>query len=101
MLFVVVGDAKPEATLEQIRANRGAYVALERESRFAGRYRTLARYEVVGRSPKRTFWIMEADDPLVIHDLLEFFGDVWRVQAFPVVERSIVDAVNVVEAQRG
>lgn len=101
MLFVVVGDAKPEVTLDRIRANRQTYVAWERESAFAGRYRTLARYEVVGRSPKRTFWIMEADDPLVIHDLLEFFGDVWQVEAFPVVERSLVDAVKIAEAQRG
>lgn len=101
MLFVVIGDAKPEATLEQIRANRRAYLAWERESGFAGRYRTLARYEVVGRSPKRTFWIMETEDPLVIHDLLEFFGDVWNVEAFPVVERSLVDAVEVAEARYG
>ncbi len=101
MLFVVIGDAKPEATLEQIRANRRAYVAWERESGFAGRYRTLARYEVVGRSPKRTFWIMEVDDPLVIHDLLEFFGDAWHVEAFPVIERSIVNVVKTAEVQHG
>lgn len=101
MLFVVIGDAKPDVTLEQIRSNRRAYVAWERESRFAGQYRTLARYEVVGRSPKRTFWIMEAEDPLVIHDLLEFFGDVWQVESFPVVERALIDAVQVAEAQHG
>lgn len=99
MLYVVIGDAKPDATLEQIRANRQEYVRWERESGFAGYYRTLARYEVVGQSPKRTFWIMEADDPVVIHDLLEFFGDVWQVTAYPVVERSIVEVVK--EASRG
>ncbi|MFQ5343595.1 MAG: DUF3303 domain-containing protein [Anaerolineae bacterium] len=101
MLFVVIGDSKPEATLEQIRANRRAYVAWERESGFAGRYRTLARYEVVGCSPKRTFWIMEVDDPVVIHDLLEFFGDVWHVETFPVIERSIVNVVKTAEAKHG
>ncbi len=44
---------------------------------------------------------MEADDPVVIHDLLEFFGDVWHVEAFPVVERSLADAVRVAEEQYG
>lgn len=93
MLFVVIGDAKPEATLEQIRANRQAYIAWEQEGEFTGRYRTLARYEVVGQSPKRTFWVMEADDPLVIHELLEFFGDVWQVTCYPVIQRPITETV--------
>lgn len=101
MLFVVIGDAKPEATLEQIRANRQAFLVWEREGGFAERCQTLARYEVVGQSPKRTFWIMQADDPLVIHDLLEFFGDVWRVQVFAVVERSLTDAVDAVRVRHG
>ncbi|MCZ7572559.1 MAG: hypothetical protein M5U01_28730 [Ardenticatenaceae bacterium] len=96
MLFVVIGDAKPDVTLEQIRANRRAFLVWERESGLGDRCQTLARYEVVGQSPKRTFWIMRADDPQVIHDLLEFFGDVWNVQAFPVIERSLVDVTRAV-----
>ncbi|HBY96480.1 MAG TPA: hypothetical protein DEP84_21470 [Chloroflexi bacterium] len=99
MLFVVIGDAKPDVTLEQIRANRRAFLVWERESGLGDRCQTLARYEVVGQSPKRTFWIMRADDPQVIHDLLEFFGDVWNVQAFPVIERSLVDVTRAVKVR--
>lgn len=94
MLFVVIGDAKPEATLEEIRANRRAFLVWERESGLGERCQTLARYEVVGQSPKRTFWVMRADDPQVIHDLLEFFGDVWHVRVFPVIDRSLADVAR-------
>ena len=93
MIFVVIGDAKPGVTLEQIKANRRAYVQWEQASSYAGKYQTIARYEVMGASPKKTFWVMQADDPEVIHGLVEFFADVWNIQAYPVVQRSIGEAV--------
>lgn len=92
MVFVVIGDAKPGISLEQIKANRQAYIEWERRSPYAGKYQTLARYEVVGASPKKTFWVMQTDDPAVIHGLVEFFADVWNIQACPVVQRNIVEA---------
>ncbi len=92
MLFVVVGDAKPEATLEEIRENRRAFLDWEQSSPYAGLYETVARYEWVGASPKKTFWVMEADDPVIIHGLVEFFADVWNVTAYPVVPRAISEA---------
>ena len=94
MIFVVIGDAKPGATLEQIRANRQAYVEWERRSPYAGKYQTIARYEVVGASPKKTFWLMQTDDPAVIHGLVEFFADVWNIEAYPVVQRGITEAAE-------
>ncbi|MBM4423705.1 MAG: hypothetical protein FJ030_09975 [Chloroflexi bacterium] len=94
MVFIVVGDAKPGVTLQQIADNRQAYLEWERRSPFAGKYQTLARYEVVGASPKKTFWLMEADDPAIIHGLVEFFADVWNITAFPVVQRGIVEAAE-------
>ncbi len=94
MVFVVIGAAKPGATLEQIRANRQAYVEWERRSPYAGKYQTLARYEVVGSSPKKTFWLMQTDDPAVIHGLVEFFADVWNIEAYPVVQRGITEAAE-------
>lgn len=95
MLYVVTGQAKPDLSLAEIQAHRQAYVEWEQQSPYAGKYRTLSRYEVVGLSPKKSFWIMECDDPAVIHGLLEFFGDVWNVTAYPVVERTIAEAVAV------
>lgn len=92
MLFVVVGDARPGATLEEIRENRRAFLEWEQSSPYAGRYETVGRYEWVGGSPKKTFWIMEADDPGVIHGLVEFFADVWNVTAYPVIQRVISEA---------
>lgn len=94
MIFVIVGDAKPGVTLEQIKANRQAYLEWERQSLFAGKYQTIARYEVVGASPKKTFWLMQADDPQVIHGLVEFFADVWNITAYPVVQRGITEAAE-------
>ncbi len=94
MLYVVIGEAKPGFTLAEIQANRRAYVEWEQQSLYAGKYRTLARYEVVGLSPKKSFWIMECEDPAIIHGLLEFFGDVWDVTLYPVVDRSIANAVS-------
>jgi hypothetical protein len=92
MVFVVIGEAKPHATLDQIKASRQAYVEWERNSPFAGRFQTVARYEVVGASPKKTFWVMQADDPEVIHGLVEYFADVWNTTAYPVVQRTIGEA---------
>ncbi len=92
MLFVIVGDAKPEMTLQEINENRNAFVAWEPTSPYAHRYETIARYEWVGASPKKTFWVMESDDPEVIHGLVEFFADVWNITAYPVVQRSIREA---------
>ncbi len=93
MLYIVTGEAKPHITLAEIQISRQAYVDWEQQSAYAGKYRTLSRYEVVGLSPKKSFWIMECDNPAVIHGLLEFFGDVWNVTAYPVIERSIANAV--------
>lgn len=92
MVFMVIGDAKPEAQLQEIKANREAFIHWEQSSPYANRYRTLARYECVGASPKKTFWVMEADDPEIIHGLVEFFGDVWNITAYPVVQREISQA---------
>jgi hypothetical protein len=92
MIFVVIGEAKPGVTLEQIKANRQGYLAWEHNSPYAGHFQTIARYEVVGASPKKTFWVMQADDPAVIHGLVEFFADVWNTTAFPVVQRSVSEA---------
>ena len=92
MIFVVIGEAKPGATLQHIKANRQGYVEWERSSPYAGRFQTVARYEVVGASPKKTFWVMQAEDPEVIHGLVEFFGDVWNITAYPVVQRAIGDS---------
>ncbi len=94
MLYVVVGEAKPNMTLADLQTNRQTYVEWEQTSPYAGKYQTLARYEVVGLSPKKSFWVMECDDPTTIHGLLEFFGDVWNVTAYPVIDRAIADAVN-------
>jgi len=92
MLFVVVGDAKPEVTVEEIKENRRAFIEWERTTPYVGRYKTVARYEWVGASPKKTFWVMEADDPEVIHGLVEFFAGVWNITAYPVIQRAISEA---------
>ena len=93
MLFVVTGDAKPGVTLKEIKENRKAFVKWEQSSPYAGRYLTVARYEWVGAAPKKTFWVMEADDPEIIHGLVEFFSDVWNITAYPVVQRGIEKAI--------
>ncbi len=94
MLLVVVGEARPGSTLRQINENRQAFVEWEQASPYAGKYRTVARYELVGASPKKTFWVMESEDPQVIHGLVEFFADVWHITAYPVVQRGITDSIS-------
>ncbi|HLE29122.1 MAG TPA: DUF3303 family protein [Anaerolineales bacterium] len=93
MIFVVIGEAKPTATLEQIKANRQAFVEWAQRSTFASKCQTVARYEVVGASPKKTFWVMEAEDPAMLHGLVEFFADVWDITAYPVVQRPVSEAI--------
>jgi hypothetical protein len=92
MLFLVIGDAKPGITLKEIKENRKSFLDWERGSSSSGHYKTVARYEWVGASPKKTFWLMEADDPAIIHNLVEFFADVWNIIAYPVIQRDISQA---------
>jgi len=94
MIFVVIGEAKPTATLEQINANRQAFVEWEKRSEFSNQCQTIARYEVVGASPKKTFWVMQADDPAMIHGLVEFFADLWNITAYPVVQRPVSETIS-------
>jgi Domain of unknown function (DUF3303) len=93
MLFLVIGDAKPGITLKEIKENRKSFLDWEETSSFSGQYETISRYEWVGASPKKTFWIMEADDPAIIHNLVEFFSDVWNTTTYPVVQRDISQAI--------
>ncbi len=92
MVFLVIGDAKPGISLKEIKENRQAFIEWEKSSPYSGRYETVARYELVGASPKKTFWLMKADDPMIIHSLVEFFADVWNITAYPVVQRDISQA---------
>ena len=92
MVFLVIGDAKPGISLKEIKKNRQAFIEWEESSPYSGRYETVARYEWVGASPKKTFWLMKADDPTIIHGLVEFFADVWNITAYPVVQRDISQA---------
>ena len=92
MVFLVIGDAKPGISLKEIKENRQAFIEWEESSPYSGRYETVARYEWVGASPKKTFWLMKTDDPTIIHGLVEFFADVWNITAYPVIQRDIGQA---------
>jgi hypothetical protein len=61
---------------------------------FLKKCKTIDRYEVVGSSPLRVFFIIDTDDPLALNILSNHFGDAWESDIYPVIKRGIAEALK-------
>ena len=94
MLFIAVFDAKEDITLEEINLEREEWLKKGRDRVFEGMCKCISRYEVAGASPLKIFFVIETDDPQALNVLSRHFGDLWYAEAYPVIQRGIVQALE-------
>ena len=93
MWYVAVFDAKEDVARKEIYHERSEWLK-KREKVFQKKCKTIRRYEVVGSSPVKVFFIIETDDPRTLNVLSTHFGDAWYSTTYPVIERGIAEALK-------
>jgi hypothetical protein len=93
MWFVSILSAKDNVTRKEIYRERASWLK-NIEKLFRKRCKTIKRYEVVGSSPLKVFFIIETDDPRTLNFLSNHFGDAWDAHTFPVIERGIAELLK-------
>ena len=93
MWYVAVFDAKEDVARKEIYHERSEWLK-KREKVFQKKCKTIRRYEVVGSSPVKVFFVIETDDPSTLNVLSNHFGDTWDSVIYPVIERGIAEALK-------
>ena len=93
MWYVTIFDAKDNVTRKEIFQERASWLK-EKDKVFQKKCKTIKRYEVVGNTPVKVFFVIETDDPRTLNMLSNHFGDSWYSEVFPVVERGIAQALK-------
>lgn len=94
MWYISVFDAKKDATINDIEKNRQEWVDQHKDQAIAKRCHTFQRYEVLGKTPLKVFFIIETDDPGALNLLSRYFGDTWDSVTYPVTKREIYEALT-------
>jgi len=93
MWFIATFDAKEDVSRKEIYQERGSWLKTK-EKVFQKKCKTIKRYEVVGSSPVKVYFIIETDDPRTLNILSNHFGDAWYSEVYPVIERGIGEALK-------
>jgi hypothetical protein len=93
MWFVSILNAKENVTRKEIYRERASWLK-DKEKLFKKKCKTIKRYEVIGSSPLKVFFLIDTDDPKTLNVLSSHFGDAWNSQTFPVIERGIADLLK-------
>jgi hypothetical protein len=95
MIYLAVFDAKEDITMEDINQEREEWLRKGHEDVFAKLCKSITRYEVVGISPLKIFFVIDTDSPQALNMLTRHFGDLWYSVTYPVVRRGITQALEV------
>ncbi len=94
MLYVSIFDAKENVTRKDIYRERSEWLKKGKEKFFQKKCKTIKRYEVIGSSPLKVFFLIDSEDPKALNMLSNHFGDAWYSEAYPVIERGIAEALK-------
>lgn len=94
MWYISVYDAKENLTRKELHRERTEWLKKGKEKMFQRRCKTINRYEVVGSSPLKIFFVIETDDPTALNILTSHFGDAWNSITYPIVRRGIAEALK-------
>lgn len=94
MWFWVMARAKAEAGPEVIAAKRQQWVTQGKDQQLRQRCRSAQRYVVVGSAPAAVFWLIETEDPAVVHLITEHFGALWDIETHVVLPQAVAEAVR-------
>lgn len=92
MWYISVFDAKESVTRKDIYRERASWIKKGKDKIFQQRCKTIKRYEVIGSSPLKIFFVIETNDPTALNMLSNHFGDAWNSTTYPIVEREIAEA---------
>jgi hypothetical protein len=95
MLYLIIFDAKEGITLEDINKERQEWISKGRDKVFEKMCTRIERYEAIGMSPLKIFFVIETDDPNAVNMLSRHFGDLWYAITYPVIRREIFEALEV------
>ncbi len=93
MWYIATYDAKEDVMRTEIYQERAAWLK-NKAKIFEKKCKTIKRYEVIGSSPVKVFFLIETDDPRTLNILSNHFGDAWYSETFPVIERGIAEALK-------
>jgi hypothetical protein len=93
MWYIATYDAKEEVMRSEIYRERALWLK-NKAKIFEKKCKTIKRYEVIGSSPVKVFFLIETDDPRTLNILSNHFGDAWYSETFPVIERGIAEALK-------
>jgi hypothetical protein len=94
MWFISMFDAKEKVTRKDIYHERAAWIKKEKDKVLQRRCKTIHRYEVLGSSPLKIFFVIETDDPTALNILSNHFGDAWDSVTYPIIRREIAEALK-------
>ena len=93
MWYISTFDAKEDVMRTEIYQERASWLK-NKAKIFEKKCKTIKRYEVMGSSPVKVFFLIETDDPRTLNILSNHFGDAWYSETFPVIERRIAEALK-------
>jgi hypothetical protein len=93
MWYIATYDAKEDVMRSVIYQERASWLKTKAKI-FEKKCKTIKRYEVIGSSPVKVFFLIETDDPRTLNILSNHFGDAWYSETFPVIERGIAEALK-------
>ncbi|KAF0143318.1 MAG: hypothetical protein FD156_2737 [Nitrospirae bacterium] len=92
MLYVSVFDAKEGTSQVEINREREQWIREGKEKIFQDRCKSINRYEVLGISPLKIFFVIDTDDPAALNMISRHFGDKWNSVTYPATKREISEA---------
>ncbi len=94
MLYISIFDAKENVSRTDINRERAEWIKKDMDKLLQQRCKTIRRYEVLGRSPLKIFFMIDTDDSTALNLLTTYFGDAWNSITYPVIQREIADALE-------
>ncbi len=94
MWYISIFDAKEDVTRKDIYRERAGWLRKGKNKTFEQRCKTIRRYEVLGSSPLKIFFVIETNDPSALNILSNHFGDAWNSVTYPITQRGIAEALK-------
>jgi len=94
MLYISIFDAKEGTAQTEISREREGWIKKGKDKLFQQRCKTINRYEVLGISPRKIFFVIETDDPTALNLISRHFGDAWNSVTYPIIQREIYEALE-------
>ncbi|MEC4675787.1 MAG: hypothetical protein VST72_02545 [Nitrospirota bacterium] len=94
MWYISTFEAKANTTSLEIKREREEWIRQEKDKAMMRKCRTVHRYEVLGKSPLKVFFIIETDEPGVLTLLSRHFGNAWDSASYPIIQREICEALE-------